>query len=1401
MEICIGKPLDDALLHVIHNEVQTLSNSLDDYRGRQVKDLESVCSTLALFKSEFHRSTVSLKEEQSNLKETYQDLKCKQDEMKEEMTVKDKEQKKLLRMSELHWQMRQEQVESLCKALEVKRADMQRDLDVLRTKMNNLSFSEDSKEVVFDAPENNKWFTGREKEADILEKCFPLKSGDGLNMAAICGLGGCGKTTLAAHFAWKRKPEYDGGVFWVSMEDDRKFENSMNDLALRLGLLAESFDLTLSKVLNCISQQKKAWLLVLDDVDQLNLSDQMRKVLSGRWKRQATGHLLLTTRREPKEVCESIELEPSCCMEIFSFSEDEAKKFILTRSGICDESGQEEMLDELVQELGCLPLALEQAAAHIQALQCPISIYLEQYKSQRVKLLSQHPAKPSWEYESQSRLAVHTTWLINFEYVKKSPNGEEASTFVQAAAFLAPYEVEEELINLKVLPVESSSSQSTNFPIVRNQIMESLTKFSLFQRKNSRSLCLHRLVQEVIRIRMSNEEVASSLLTAIRLLHHSFQGCPSPDQILTDVAESVQGQASASVVDPSLFYLWSKLTSHASELQYHLKSLLDRQDIERDVKTIVLTRETSRVIYENAVNLSVHGHQEEAKEAERFAFQILDSGSNECIALSLNELRKLFPHALPLSQMLQKIILYSSQPPIENQKLAKSESQHDADIDEIRLQGNAFFKRECFKEAVDTYTKAIEASKATENLDPRLLNNRATAYLKLGMFEECLQDSEEYITIMPNCWKGYSRKALALNGLGERLPALCSAAMAYCCDTKCCRRYQTFQNKFRDLDGKWEAVDSSEALQHCIIRNKAESSRKEILLLTREQYEIPDVPHFEDPDDPGDNYRFTLYLGPSDILGTTLAAFGRGLNVTITCGAIRFREKCFVQDISFSSKQSVCVGPKGNVRFTNCKFKSSSPTEAALVVQGRAILTECVLKDNQGGGISVDGEGSSTVITKSEISGNGKVPLYSSGIKVFWGGHLEASECRIYGNTEGIHVYGGKEGLLARGAIIKSCDIYDNKYEGVFVSGHPSSSSDVLIRGNKIYHNGGYGIKVSFCVNNIIVEKNVIFKNFWWGIWVQCNSGGHYKSNEIFNNNMGGIRVGKQSPGKPACLVEDNNIHDNCGPAFHEGLRLFESYSFPKQYEAHFINHKWQKPLKLVMGQKWDYEVSFPNTVSARFGETNQCFQNNRSQTNVPAEALNANCAFCFRRDTKLKSCQRCMTARYCGKECQKLHWARHKYICQATGEINAIEVPIELHRWIPRNLPPGMTSTLICGTHSSLEPTGPSYASPPPKDGSRFIVKLQTWEGLIGGNEFLDPRGYVSDEYDPNKATISIYDRSRHLDFTFAGQPRIYHLIMECGIMGASQYLAKKLFCWAAFKDAKTIKIFTHEFPPIQKW
>lgn len=1361
-EICLVKTLDSTLLEDIHKEVQQLSDSLDDYREEQRMNIRSA---LDLFKTELDSTISSLQEKQTLLERQCEELKCNQDVMREEMTTKGKDH-------EMQWEATQK-VQSLCKTLEAKSLFMQRDLDLVIATVTGMQPAEDFSQVVFDAPEQSKWFTGRESEIKSLEKSLPSGKSQELKMAAICGLGGCGKTTLAVQFAWQHKREYEGGVFWISMEDEKKFENSVSDLALRLEIQANSFDVMLSKVLVWIAKQKRPWLLVVDDVDQLNLSEQMHKVFCGRWKRQANGHILLTTRREPREVCEAFNMEPSCCLQLFAFPEEDAKRFLIARTGVNSNATEQDVsLDELVRELGSLPLALEQAGAHIKALQCSVSNYLEEYKIQRLNLLSQQLAKQSSEYESQPRLAVHTTWLLNFEYVRKSPHGTVASSFVQAAAFLAPNEIQEELINSQLLPGDGQSGESCNrLPLMKNHVIETLTKFSLFQRKSSRSLGLHRLVQEVIRNRMTMEETSSSLISAVRILFHAFRDCPSPDRILEDVAVSVQEQPSAHVANPSLFYLWSKLASHASELQNHLSTLLDRPNVGRECKAAVLTPEASRVVYENAIHLSVHGHQEDAKESERFAFQILDSRPSDGTPSAPENVRKRFPHTLPLSQKMQKIVLYSSRPPTENETSDGNEEMQPktASTDQIRLRGNNFFREGCFKEAVETYTEALEASQDAKHVDPRLLNNRATAYLKLGNFTECLQDSEEYIKIMPNCWKGYTRKALALAGLGLKLPALCSAAIAYYHDNKSCQCYEPFRNEFKDLDANWEVTDCSEGLRHLLNRNERDNSRKKVVLLEDGQYDMAD----------GD-------YGISSVKNTTMAALRFKSDVTINCSFLTLGDSCFFQSINILAKHGIIVPSNENAEFHRCTFRNSVSERAVIMINGTAKFLECSVTDSKGSGIFIARPNSCASFIKCHISGNGRMENhYAYGIRVFDEATLLVHKCHIYGNIRGIWIdEGPKEGVAARGAVITDSEIYDSKYEGVVAGGAicPSVSPVVVMLRNKIYHNGTFGFRATLNINDVLFEENMVFENLWWGICVHNNSGGRYKGNEICNNKMGGILVGKQSPGKPPCVVEDNFIHDNCGPAFHERLRPSERDSFPTELQSVF--NEAFRSRSPIYGQSLEKDVTFPNVVVTKF-HANRCLGNDQGQTNFTASTLKPYCIYCFQRDVELKPCKRCKTATYCGKMCQELHWEKHKHACKATAERNSVKVSLPTHTYV-----------LLSKTSPGIEPTGPDYAPPPPRDGSRFIVKVQTSET---DNLFLER--FVKDEQDPNKATIRIYDRSGLVNFHISGEPRLYHLVMGCGMLGVTMSLSKKLYCWAAFKDAKTLRIFTHEFPQVQKW
>ena len=117
---------------------------------------------------------------------------------------------------------RQDLEKTSSKILEVKMPAMKNSWETLLSR--EVSFSTtDYKSVVFDAPDRIKWFTGRQKELESLERCLSLENSDHkFRMTVTCGLGGYEKMTLAAQFAWKHKPKYEGGVFWFSMEDEEK---------------------------------------------------------------------------------------------------------------------------------------------------------------------------------------------------------------------------------------------------------------------------------------------------------------------------------------------------------------------------------------------------------------------------------------------------------------------------------------------------------------------------------------------------------------------------------------------------------------------------------------------------------------------------------------------------------------------------------------------------------------------------------------------------------------------------------------------------------------------------------------------------------------------------------------------------------------------------------------------------------------------------------------------------------------------------------------------------------------------------------------------------------------------------------------------------------------------------
>lgn len=77
--------------------------------------------------------------------------------------------------------------------------------------------------------------------------------------------------------------------------------------------------------------------------------------------------------------------------------------------------------------------------------------------------------------------------------------------------------------------------------------------------------------------------------------------------------------------------------------------------------------------------------------------------------------------------------------------------------------GNEAYKNKSYREAIDSYSKAI----ALDSANALLYTNRAAAELMLLQYKEAIQDCDRAISLDNNCSKAFFRKATALKGLGN----------------------------------------------------------------------------------------------------------------------------------------------------------------------------------------------------------------------------------------------------------------------------------------------------------------------------------------------------------------------------------------------------------------------------------------------------------------------------------------------------------------------------------------------------------------------------------------------------------------------------------------------------------
>ncbi|CAC5360155.1 unnamed protein product [Mytilus coruscus] len=113
---------------------------------------------------------------------------------------------------------------------------------------NYMSRSKPVGKIFFYPPNRSESFVARENEMSEIKSSF-VDKGNEHHTLVISGLGGCGKTTLAAEFAWRSSEFYQGGVFWMSAESESSLEDSITTLAIDVNETGKDFRETLKRTL------------------------------------------------------------------------------------------------------------------------------------------------------------------------------------------------------------------------------------------------------------------------------------------------------------------------------------------------------------------------------------------------------------------------------------------------------------------------------------------------------------------------------------------------------------------------------------------------------------------------------------------------------------------------------------------------------------------------------------------------------------------------------------------------------------------------------------------------------------------------------------------------------------------------------------------------------------------------------------------------------------------------------------------------------------------------------------------------------------------------------------------------------------------------------------------------
>jgi len=360
------------------------------------------------------------------------------------------------------------------------------------------------------------FLVGREELLTVLNGRLTGSDQPRPRICVLYGLGGAGKTSVAVEYAHRHLAE--AGIVWqLPAENPTVLAAGFGELAAQLGA-REVLDTRdpVASVHSVLAALEAEWLLIFD-----NALD---------WESVATflpptgrGRVLITSQNS--------HWPPSLALEVPVLRTEVAVDFLIKRTG--DTAGQPAR--ELAIELDGLPLALEQAAAYMQAVGDTITEYLASFRQRRADMLAR--GQPTGYSKT-----LATTWTLAFHRLRVAE--PRSIGLLRLLAHYAPEAIPLRLL-LKPLgePAQRLGHKVTPVlvPLLTNQLaakdaLAALRRYSLVSAPVEGVVSMHRLVQAVARDQMPQKLAAEWRRAAAAVAEAAIPKDPKQPENWSDFA-------------------------------------------------------------------------------------------------------------------------------------------------------------------------------------------------------------------------------------------------------------------------------------------------------------------------------------------------------------------------------------------------------------------------------------------------------------------------------------------------------------------------------------------------------------------------------------------------------------------------------------------------------------------------------------------------------------------------------------------------------------------------------------------------------------------------------------------------------------------------------------------------